>query len=111
MPRRELSPARGKVAARALERCVAAPHGSDEAAFLLQLGGVCVTGLAIWALVDKVNYVSELTGNNLLTGTVYVLLVGGIAVSVIAFFGCVGASREIKCMLLTVRSLPPLILP
>jgi tetraspanin-11 len=55
--------------------------------------------------VDKVNYVSELTGNNLLTGTVYVLLVGGIIVSIIAFFGCIGASREIKCMLLMVRDI------
>ncbi|XP_011499054.1 PREDICTED: CD151 antigen-like [Ceratosolen solmsi marchali] len=68
--------------------------------FIIFIGGICITGLAIWALVDKVNYVSELTGNNLLTGTVYVLLVGGIIVSIIAFFGCIGASREIKCMLL-----------
>ena len=64
-----------------------------------------VTGLAIWALVDKVNYVSELTGNNLLTGVVYVLLVAGIVVSVIAFLGCLGAAREVKCMLFMVSVL------
>lgn len=61
-----------------------------------------MTGLGIWALVDKVPWIGELVGNDLLTGSVYVLLVGGIVVAVIAFFGCVGAAREIKCMLLTV---------
>lgn len=61
-----------------------------------------MTGLGIWALVDKVPWVGELVGNDLLTGAVYVLLVGGIVVAFIAFFGCVGASREVKCMLLTV---------
>ena len=61
-----------------------------------------MAGLAIWALVDKVPFIGELIGNDLLTGSVYVLLVGGIIVAFIAFFGCIGASREIKCMLLTV---------
>lgn len=58
--------------------------------------------MGIWALVDKVPWIGELVGNDLLTGAVYVLLVGGIVVAFIAFFGCVGASREVKCMLLTV---------
>lgn len=61
-----------------------------------------MTGLAAWALVDKIPYISELVGNDLLTGAVYVLLGGGIIVAVISFFGCIGASREVKCMLLTV---------
>lgn len=64
-----------------------------------------MTGLGVWALVDKVPWIGELVGNDLLTGAVYVLLVGGIVVAFIAFFGCVGASREVKCMLLTVSSL------
>lgn len=59
-------------------------------------------GLGIWALIDKVPWIGELVGNDLLTGAVYVLLVGGIVVALIAFFGCIGASREVKCMLLTV---------
>lgn len=71
---------------------------------MLQIGGLIVTGLGIWALVDKVPWIGELVGNDLLTGAVYVLLVGGIIVAFIAFFGCVGASREVKCMLLTVRT-------
>lgn len=56
----------------------------------------------MWALIDKVPWMSELVGNDLLTGSVYVLLVGGIVVALIAFFGCAGASCEVKCMLLTV---------
>lgn len=64
-----------------------------------------MTGLAIWALVDRVPFITELLENNLLTGAVYVLLVGGIIVALISFFGCLGASREVKCMLLTVRIL------
>ncbi|KAI4480676.1 PREDICTED: CD151 antigen [Polistes canadensis] len=69
--------------------------------FIIFIGGVVITGLAIWAFVDKVPYIGDLIGNDLLTGTVYVLLAGGILVSIIAFFGCVGASREVKCMLVT----------
>lgn len=78
----------------------------------MQIGGIIVTGLSIWALVDKVPGIGELVGNDLLTGAIYVLLVGGIIVAFIAFFGCIGASREVKCMLLTVsdHQQPPLVL-
>lgn len=69
--------------------------------FLIFIGGVVVAGLAIWALTEKVPRVGELIGNDLLTGAIYVLLVGGIIVALIAFFGCIGASREVKCMLVT----------
>ncbi|KAG7206900.1 hypothetical protein KM043_000797 [Ampulex compressa] len=69
--------------------------------FIIFIGGIVVAGLAVWALVDKVPWIGELVGNDLLTGAVYVLLVGGIIVVVIAFFGCIGAAREVKCMLLT----------
>lgn len=61
-----------------------------------------MTGLGVWALVDNVPWIGELMGNNLLTGSVYVLLIGGILVTLIAFLGCLGASQEVKCMLLTV---------
>lgn len=63
-----------------------------------------MVAMSIWALVDKVPWIGELVGNDLLTGAVYVLLVGGIIVAFIAFLGCVGASREVKCMLLTVSN-------
>ena len=69
-----------------------------------QIGGLAVVGLATWALLDKVPWIGELVGNDLLTGAIYVLLAGGIVVVIISFFGCIGASREVKCMLLTVNS-------
>lgn len=69
--------------------------------FIIFIGGCTVAGLAIWALVDRVPFITELLENNLLTGAVYVLLVGGIIVAFISFFGCLGASKEVKCMLLT----------
>ncbi|XP_046748726.1 CD151 antigen [Diprion similis] len=69
--------------------------------FIIFIGGVAIAGLSIWSLVDNVTAISELIGTNLLTGAVYVLLVGGIVIAFISFLGCVGASREIKCMLLS----------
>ncbi|CAD1474472.1 unnamed protein product, partial [Heterotrigona itama] len=65
------------------------------------IGGLAIVGLATWALLDKVPWIGELVGNDLLTGAIYVLLAGGIVVVIISFFGCIGASREVKCMLLT----------
>lgn len=72
-----------------------------------QIGGVAIIGLATWALLDKVPWIGELVGNDLLTGAIYVLLVAGIIVALTSFFGCLGASREVKCMLLTVNLIMP----
>ncbi|XP_012218054.2 CD151 antigen isoform X1 [Linepithema humile] len=68
---------------------------------IIFIGGAGITALAALALDDKIPAIGELVGNDLLTGAVYVLLVGGIVVAFIAFFGCIGASREVKCMILT----------
>ncbi|CAG5104496.1 Similar to TSPAN11: Tetraspanin-11 (Bos taurus) [Cotesia congregata] len=68
---------------------------------IIFIGGCTVVGIVIWAFVDKVPYLSALVGNDLLAGVVYVLLVGGILIILSSFFGCVGAAREVKCMLLT----------
>ncbi|XP_060817445.1 CD151 antigen [Bombus pascuorum] len=69
--------------------------------FMTFIGGLVIAGLATWALLDKVSWIGELVGNDFLTGAIYVLLAGGIVVAIISFFGCIGASREVKCMLLT----------
>ena len=45
---------------------------------------------------------NELLGTNLFLGAVYILIATGAIISLIAFFGCLGALKEIKCMLLTV---------
>lgn len=68
---------------------------------------MAIIGLATWALLDKVPWIGELVGNDLLTGAIYVLLVAGIIVALTSFFGCLGASREVKCMLLTVNLIMP----
>lgn len=69
--------------------------------FCLQLGGVTVFVIGVWTLVDK-SFINELLGTNLFMGAVYILIATGALVSLVSFFGCLGAIKEIKCMLLTV---------
>uniref|UniRef100_A0A0A9VZB5 Tetraspanin n=2 Tax=Lygus hesperus TaxID=30085 RepID=A0A0A9VZB5_LYGHE len=68
--------------------------------FIIFVGGLTVFGLGIWTVMDK-SFINELLGTNLYMGAVYILIVSGAIVSLIAFFGCIGAIKEIKCMLLT----------
>lgn len=71
--------------------------------FVVQIGGAVVFGLGLWTLVDR-SFMTELLGTNLFTGATYVLIVTSALVCVVSFFGCLGAAREVKCMLLTVRA-------
>lgn len=57
--------------------------------------------LGLITLIDR-NFLSELLGTNLFSGAVWVLVVTSGAVCILSFFGCFGAVREVKCMLLTV---------
>lgn len=66
-----------------------------------QLGGAVVLGIGVWTLLDKA-FITELTGSNMFLGAVYILIATGGLVTLIAFLGCVGAVKEVKCMLLTV---------
>lgn len=68
---------------------------------LFQIGGAVVFGLGIWTIVDR-SFMNELLGTNLFSGATYVLIVTSAAVCVVSFFGCLGAAKEVKCMLLTV---------
>lgn len=45
---------------------------------------------------------NELLGTNLFSGAVYVLLVTSVVICLLSFLGCVGAGKEVKCLLLTV---------
>jgi len=67
----------------------------------LQVGGLTVLGIGVWTLADK-SFINELLGTNLFMGTVYILVATGALVSLLAFFGCLGAVKEIKCLLLFV---------
>ena len=57
--------------------------------------------VGIWTVVDHA-YMEELLGTNLYTSAAYILIATGIIVILVSFFGCMGAVKEIKCMLLTV---------
>lgn len=68
--------------------------------FVIFIGGAIVFVLGVWTLIDK-NFLSELLGTNLYSGAVYVLVITSAMVCMLAFFGCFGAAKEVKCMLLT----------
>lgn len=68
--------------------------------FIIFIGGVVVFALGVWTLVDK-SYVNELLGTNLFAGAVYVLIVTSIVICILSFLGCMGAAKEVKCLLLT----------
>ncbi|XP_059489698.1 CD151 antigen [Neocloeon triangulifer] len=67
--------------------------------FVIFCGGVTVLGIGVWTLADK-SFINELLGTNLFMGTVYILMATGGLVALLAFFGCLGAVKEIKCLLL-----------
>lgn len=70
--------------------------------FIFQIGGACVFGLGVWTIVDR-SFVNELLGTNLFSGAVYVLTITSALVCILSFLGCMGAVKEVKCLLLTVR--------
>lgn len=69
--------------------------------FIFQIGGAVLFGLGIWTLVDR-SFMKELLGTNLFSGTVYVLIVTAAIVCLVSFFGCFGAAKEVKCLILFV---------
>lgn len=78
-------------------------YGMISANLLIFLGGAVVFGIGLWALIDT-TYVSELLGTNLYSGAIYVLVITSILVCILSFFGCMGAARQVKCMLFTVST-------
>lgn len=71
--------------------------------FIRQIGSAVLFGLGIWTLADR-SFMNYLLGTNLFAGTVYVLIGTAAIVCVISFFGCYGAAREVKSMLLFVST-------
>jgi len=59
--------------------------------------------IGIWTIVDHA-YMEQLLGTNLYMSAAYILIATGIIVILVSFFGCMGAVKEIKCMLLTVSA-------
>ena len=58
--------------------------------------------VGIWTCVDHA-YMEQLLGTNLYMSAAYILIATGVVVILVSFLGCLGAVKEIKCMLLTVR--------
>ena len=59
--------------------------------------------VGIWTCVDHAS-MERLLGTNLYMSAAYILIATGIVVVLVSFFGCLGAVKEIKCMLLTVSA-------
>ena len=68
--------------------------------FLIFIGGLVVLAVGIWTVADK-SYIERLLRNELFISSAYILIVAGIVIVIISFFGCFGAIKEIKCMLFT----------
>jgi tetraspanin-11 len=68
------------------------------------IGGIVAVGIGIWTVVDKL-FPNELLGTpgtpTLYAGATYVLIVTGALITLISCFGCFGAIKEVRCMLVT----------
>lgn len=62
-----------------------------------------VAALGLWTVIDR-SFANELLGTNLYIGAAYVLVITGLLVIFISCFGCFGAIKEVRCMLVTVLS-------
>ncbi|XP_076346271.1 tetraspanin-11-like [Tachypleus tridentatus] len=67
---------------------------------LILFGGFVVFAIGIWTLADK-SFMERLLGSNLYVSSGAILIATGLIAVIIAFLGCMGALKEIKCMLLT----------
>ncbi|XP_023227018.1 tetraspanin-11-like [Centruroides sculpturatus] len=68
--------------------------------FVILIGGIVVFSIGVWTLADKA-FMERLLGSDLYTSSASILIATGVIVTVVSFFGCMGAMREVKCMLLT----------
>ncbi|OQV17822.1 putative CD151 antigen [Hypsibius exemplaris] len=67
---------------------------------LIMLGGLTVIAVGTWTVVDKLS-LESLLGTNLYISAAWILIGTGCAVICIALFGCFGAIRGVRCMLMT----------
>lgn len=67
---------------------------------LMMLGGLAVIAVGAWTVVDKLS-LESLVGTNLYISAAWILISTGCAVVVLSLFGCFGAIRGIRCMLMT----------
>ncbi|XP_055336335.1 CD151 antigen-like isoform X2 [Paramacrobiotus metropolitanus] len=68
----------------------------------IMIGGLTVIAAGIWTVIDKLS-LESLLGTNLYMSAAWILIGTGCGVIVVAFFGCLGAIRGVRCMLMTVE--------
>jgi len=68
---------------------------------VLQILGIVVFAIGIWAIVEDQNY-SFVTGNAIASGAA-ILIVSGIITMIICFFGIIGAIFKLRPILVLVR--------
>lgn len=67
---------------------------------LIGVAGLVVMSVGIWTCVDKSSF-EKLMGNDLFMSAAYILIATGFIVMIISVVGCLGAMRDVKCLLLT----------
>ncbi|OQR74251.1 tetraspanin-11-like [Tropilaelaps mercedesae] len=68
---------------------------------VIMLGGIVVFSVGVWTLADR-SFMERLLGTDLYVSSAAILIATGCIVTFVSFLGCLGAFKEIKCMLLTV---------
>ncbi|GAU98165.1 hypothetical protein RvY_09345 [Ramazzottius varieornatus] len=64
------------------------------------LGGLALIAVGAWVIVDKFS-LESLVGTNLYNSAAWILIGTGCATVALSLFGCFGAMRGIRCMLMT----------
>ncbi|NXR93716.1 TSN18 protein, partial [Hypocryptadius cinnamomeus] len=67
---------------------------------LVFAGGTCLAGMGVWVAVDPAGFQDIVATRAVLSTGAWLLLVVGIALSLLGFLGCCGALRRSRPLLL-----------
>ncbi|XP_018495322.2 tetraspanin-4-like [Galendromus occidentalis] len=67
---------------------------------LILIGGIIILFVGVWTLADR-SFMARLLGSDLYVSSASILVATGSLVTVVSFMGCIGAFKEIKCLLFT----------
>ncbi|OQR79082.1 tetraspanin-11-like [Tropilaelaps mercedesae] len=67
---------------------------------IILLGGIVVLAVGAWALIDS-NFMERLIGSDQFTTSAATLMASGCIVVCVSLLGCLGAFKEIRCLLVT----------
>lgn len=68
---------------------------------VILLGGIVVFAVGAWALVDS-NFMERLLGSDMFATSAATLMAAGCIVVFVSLLGCLGAFKEVKCLLVVV---------